>query len=155
VKGKTSLQILIYHKLSGIFNLVTTYISPRSSSYINLISLYHCFKYLNFQKPWDKICDKNLPIKFFNSQKICYQMFLLRNKCKDHCACLHNCPKTPEVPASLEVKNHSISHSLNLMIPFDLPGRASHQFQALYLKTKLYVADLLIICTLSPPSQSL
>lgn len=141
--------------MSGIFHLVATQISLSPSSYINLINLYQCFKHLNFQKPCDKIYDKNILIRCFNSQKMCYQTFLRRNKCKDHCTHLQHCPKTPEVPTSLEAKKHSISHSLILMIPFDLPGRASHQFQAIYLEIKLYVADLLIIYTFPPPSQSL
>lgn len=140
--------------MSGISNLLVTQISPRPSSYINLISPYQCLKYLNFQKSWDKIFNKNLPINCFSSQKMGYQMFLLRNKCKDHCLCLQHYLQDPRSSnITWSKKALCISSSLDLMILFDLPGRASYRFYAIYLKIKLYVADLLI-CTFSPPSQS-
>lgn len=77
-----------------------TWISPRPSSYINLISLYQHFKYLNFQKCWDKISDKNLPINGFKSRML--SDVPDEEKYWGHCTCLQHFPKTLEFWTLLE-----------------------------------------------------
>lgn len=96
--------------------------------------------------------DKNLPVKCFKShvisdvpdeEKILRSLYLLT--------------AFPQDPRRAPLKQYAlcISHSLNLMIPFNILGRTSHQFQTIYLKIKAHIADLLNICTFSLPGQSL